>query len=143
MSRELIAANIVSTLKAITANGRPKFVTREPFDFEKLSNAQYPAVLVQTGTESRSDATLGKTDGTREGIIDYNLVCYIKSGSIDTARNNLVSLLENELEADRTRGGYALDTQVINVQTDEGSIHPIGGVILTLRVLYSFTRGNA
>jgi len=143
MSRELIAANIVTTLKTIIDNGRPKFVTREPFDFEKLSNAQYPAVLVQTGTETRSDATLGADDGSREGVIDYTVICYIKSGTIDTARNNLVTLLENALEADRTRGGYAKDTQVVSVQTDEGSIHPIGGVILTVRVLYSYIRGNA
>ena len=43
--REKIAEDIVDTLKAITQPIAIKYVTREPFDFEKLSNAQYPAVL--------------------------------------------------------------------------------------------------
>lgn len=139
MSRELIAANIVTQLKTIPS---VRLVTREPFDFEKLSNAQFPAILVRTGTESRTGSTIGD-DGTREAVIDYQLICYIKSSTIDTARNSMVSAIENKLEEDRTRGGYALDTQVVSIETDEGSIHPIGGVIITTRVLYSFTRGNA
>jgi hypothetical protein len=40
------------------------------------------------------------------------------------------------------RGGYALDTQITLVEIDEGSIDPIGGVIITVRVLYQYTRGT-
>lgn len=137
MSRELIAANIVTQLKTITS---VRLVTREPFDFEKLSNAQFPAILVRTGREQRTDRNL---DGGRESTIDYTLVCYIKSSQIDTARNALVAAVENKLSEDVTRGGYALDTQVVSIDTDEGTIHPIGGVIITARVLYTFDRGNA
>ena len=50
--------------------------------------------------------------------------------------------MENALDVDRTRGGYALDTQIISIETDEGSIDPIGGVIVTARVQYNFTRGT-
>lgn len=137
MSRELIAANIVTQLKTVTS---VRLVTREPFDFEKLSNAQYPAILVRTGREDRQDINL---DRGRQATIDYSLICYIKSSSIDTARNNLVAAIENKLTEDVTRGGYALDTQVVSIETDEGSIHPIGGVIITVRVSYTFDRGNA
>lgn len=137
MSRELIASNIVTQLKTITS---VRLVTREPFDFEKLSNAQFPAILVRTGREQRTDRNL---DGGRESTIDYTLVCYIKSSQIDTARNALVAAVENKLSEDVTRGGYALDTQVVSIDTDEGTIHPIGGVIITARVLYTFDRGNA
>ena len=137
MSRELIAANIVTQLKTVTS---VRLVTREPFDFEKLSNAQYPAILVRTGREDRTDMNL---DRGRQATIDYSLICYIKSSSIDTARNNLVAAVENKLTEDVTRGGYALDTQVVSIETDEGSIHPIGGVIITVRVSYTFDRGNA
>lgn len=137
MSRELIAANIVTQLKTVTS---VRLVTREPFDFEKLSNAQYPAILVRTGREDRQDINL---DRGRQATIDYSLICYIKSSSIDTARNNLVAAVENKLTEDVTRGGYALDTQVVSIETDEGSIHPIGGVIITVRVSYTFDRGNA
>lgn len=137
--RESIAANIVTTLDAVS---QIKYVTREPFDFQKLSNAQFPAILVQTATETRDDITIGGSDITREGTIDYLLVGYTKGVTIDAARNQLIEYIEEALDADRTRGGYALDTQVVSVETDEGSIDPIGGVLVTVRVLYNFTRGS-
>ena len=136
--RESIAASVVTALDAVSAI---KFVTREPFDFTKLSNAQFPAVIVQTGQETRDDITIGGGNITREGSIDYQLIGYVKDTAIDTARNALVELIEEALDTDRTRGGYALDTQIVSVETDEGSISPIGGVIVTARVLYNFTRG--
>lgn len=142
MSRELIANNLVTTLQDMTGTYRPKKVTREPFDFSKLSNAQFPAILVETASEDRSDATQGD-NGARLGEITYRLVCFVKSGVIDTARNGIAQAIENKLEADRTRGGYALDTQVVSIDTDDGSIHPVGGVIITVRIIYHYTRGNA
>jgi|TARA_R110000772_G_scaffold49971_1_gene115046 hypothetical protein len=140
--RESIAANIVATLTAMTTPVQAKYITREPFDFTKLSNAQFPAILVQSSTETREDATIGGSDILREGSIDYQMIGYVKATSLDTARNQLVEAMENALDVDRTRGGYALDTQIISVETDEGSIDPIGGVIVTARVQYNFTRGT-
>ena len=35
-----------------------------------------------------------------------------------------------------------LDTQITRVEIDEGSIDPVGGVIMTIRVLYQYTRGT-
>jgi len=140
--RESVAANIVTTLQDATTPIAPKYVTREPFDFNELSSAQFPAILVQTSTEIRSDITIGDDSVTREGVITYELISYVKSASIDTARNELIETIEEALDTDRTRGGYALDTQVISVETDQGSISPIGGVIVTVEVMYNFTRGN-
>ena len=139
--RESIAANLVSTLQAMTTPVQAKLVTREPFDFTQLSNAQFPAILIQTSAEIREDATIGGDNILREGSIDYQMIGYVKTTSLDTARNQLVEAMENALDIDRTRGGYALDTQIVSVETDEGSIDPIGGVIVTARVQYNFTRG--
>jgi hypothetical protein len=141
--RESIAENIVTTLKGMREPVSASYVTREPFDFEKLSNAQYPAVLVQTTGETRSDSTIGDTSIQRQGTITYQVVAYVKSATIDTARNEIIEAIEEALDTDRTRGGYAKDTQVVNVDTDEGSIDPIGGVNLTIEVMYFYTRGAA
>ena len=140
--REKIADDIVDTLKAITQPIAIKYVTREPFDFEKLSNAQYPAVLVRSADEDREDATIGGSMASRMATINYQLVCFVKGGKIDTARNNIIEAIEEGLDVDRLRSGNALDTQIISVEIDEGSIDPIGGVIITLRVLYKYTRGT-
>ena len=140
--RESIASNIVTVLQAATTPTDIKYVTREPFDFTKLSNAQFPAILVRTGTEEREDSSIMGSGSRRTGVIDYQLVCYVKAKAIDTARNNMLETVEEALEADRTRGGYAVDTQVTSIEIDDGSIDPIGGVIITVEVMYSYTRGD-
>ena len=138
-SRENIAKNIVDTLKTAVQPIRLAFVTRQTFDFDKLSNRQFPAVLVRTADENREDSTLGGTLGKRMSTITYDLVCFVKSKEIDTARNQIIETIEEILDVDRTRGGN--DTQITSIEVDEGQITPIGGVILTVAVTYEYTRG--
>lgn len=140
--RENIAGNLVTALQAVTTPTNIKFVTREPFDFDKLSNAQYPAVLVRTTSEDRGDSTVGGAATQRLATIDYQLVCYVKGTGLDQARNNIVESIEEKLDEDRSRGGNAIDTQIISVDTDDGSIAPVGGVIITVRIEYQYTRGT-
>ena len=140
--RENIATNLVTASQAVTTPTTIKFVTREPFDFDKLSNAQYPAVLVRTTSEDRGDSTVGGSATQRLSTIDYELVCYVKGTGLDTARNNIIEAIEEKLDEDRSRGGNAIDTQIISVDTDDGSIAPIGGVIITVRIEYQYTRGT-
>ena len=140
--RESIAADIVTTLQGATTPLTPKYVTREPFDFEDLSNAQYPAILVQTSGEVREDGTIGDSSVTRLARTTYRIIGYTKGSPIDTFRNRLVETVEEALDQDRTRGGNALDTQVVGIETDEGAISPVGGVIISVEVSYSFTRGS-
>ena len=141
-ARESIANNLVSTLSAVTSPVDVKYVTREPFDFTKLSSAQFPAILVRSADEEREDSSIGGSITQRMGNINYELVCYVKGAVIDSARNNIIEAIEEGLDVDRLRGGNALDTQITRVEIDEGSIDPIGGVIVTVRVLYQYTRGT-
>lgn len=140
--REDVASDIVTTLQAATTPVTPKYVTREPFEFSELSNAQYPAILVQTAGETRADITIGDDQITREGTITYDIIGYVKSSTIDSARNDLLETIEEALDADRTRNGVALDTQIVAVDTDQGAIAPVGGIIVTVEVMYNFVRGN-
>jgi hypothetical protein len=140
--RESIANNLVETLQATINPVAIKYVTREPFDFDKLSSAQFPAILVRSAGEDREDSSIGGSITQRMATINYEFICYVKGSVIDSARNNLIEAIEEALDVDRLRGGYALDTQIINIEIDEGSIDPIGGIIITVRVLYQYTRGT-
>lgn len=140
--REDIAQNIVTTLSAASTPLSIKYVTRQPFEFNQLSNSQYPAVLIQTTSEDRADATIGDTSIVRESTITYELFGFVKSTEVDTARNQLIETIEEALDTDRTRNSLALDTQITNIETDEGITLPVGGVIVTVQVMYNFTRGN-
>jgi len=140
--RENIANNLVATLQAVKTPVNIKYVTREPFDFTKLSSAQFPAILVRSADEDREDSSIGGSITQRMATINYEFICYVKGSVIDTARNNIIEAIEEGLDVDRLRGGYALDTQITRVEIDEGSIDPVGGVIMTIRVLYQYTRGT-
>ncbi len=137
--RESIAANIVTVLDAMSSPELKK-ITRDPFQPDELSDQQYPAAFVATSDETREDTTMAST--TRQGTIDYVIVGYVKGSSIDTSRNTLIEGIEEALDTDRTRGGHALNTETVLIETDEGVLFPVGAVRITVRVTYDFTQGT-
>jgi|TARA_B100000674_G_scaffold126522_1_gene97372 hypothetical protein len=142
-TRENIASNIASTISGISSPSIKK-VTRQPFDLDELSDKQYPVVIVQTSEETREDVEIGSGAKTRQGTIDFVLSGFVKGAeaNIDTLRNQLITAIETELESDITRSGNALDTEVISVETDEGTLFPIGGIRMTIRCIYTFDSGT-
>ncbi len=145
--REDIAAHIVTTLTAVSSPITFGKVTREPFELDELSQQQFPAVFEQTADETREDITIKNSNITRTGTIDFRIFGFVTNASastvnIDTKRNELVTTVETALDSDRTRNGNALDTQLVAVETDEGSIFPYGGAIITIRCFYNFTQGT-
>ena len=142
--REDIAANIVTAISTGTSPITLKKVTREPFNVDELSEQQYPACFVQSGNEVRSDETMTSSTITRQATADFVIVGYVKgtTSNIDTKRNELITTIETRLNSDRTRGGYAKQTQVVEVSTDEGVLFPIGGIRMVVRVMYQYTSGT-
>ena len=142
-TRENIASNIASTISGISSPSIKK-VTRQPFDIDELSDKQYPAVIVQTSEETREDIEMGDGAKTRQGTIDFVISGFVKGAesNIDTLRNQLISSIESELENDITRSNNALDTEVVSVETDEGTLFPIGGIRMTIRCMYVFQSGT-
>ena len=135
--REDIASNLVSTISGISSPAIKK-VTRQPFELDELSQQQYPAVLVQTIEETKEDSELGGGAKTRINVLEFGITAYVKTNesNIDTERNNVASAIETELESDITRNNKALDTEVISIETDAGTLFPYGAVLLTVRVMY-------
>jgi hypothetical protein len=142
--REDIASNIVTAISTGTSPITLKKVTREPFNVDELSEQQYPSCFVQSGNETRSDQTISFTSALREAVADYVIVGYVKGTptNIDTKRNELITTIETRLNSDRTRGGYAKQTQVVEVSTDEGVLFPVGGIRMVVRVMYQYTSGT-
>jgi hypothetical protein len=134
--RENIAKDLVKTLKAIKA---VKFVTRDVFEPDEISDAQIPAVLVQSGSELKSDIHMGYS---REGTIEYILTGFVKGKYLDTARNKLLDDIEEELYKDVSRGGYAIDTLVTEINTDEGVLFPMGAIQIIVRIQYIHQQGD-
>ena len=141
--RENIASNIKTVIDAISSPD-VKLCTRQPFELEELSQTQYPAVLIQTSEELREDAEIGSGARTRMGTIDFVVLGFVKGSNtnIDTLRNALITAIETALETDITRDSNALDTEVIHVETDEGTLFPVGGIMMTIRCIYKYLAGT-
>ena len=135
--REDIASHIVSTISGISSPSIKK-VTRQPFQLDELSQQQYPAVLIQTIEETKEDQELGSGAKTRINVIEFGITAYVTASesNIDTERNTVASAIETELESDITRNNKALDTEVISIETDAGTLFPYGAVLMTVRVMY-------
>jgi len=141
--RENIASNLLSVISAISSPDIIK-ATRQPFQLDELSDKQYPAVIVQTSEETREDSELGDGARTRIGTIDFVILGFVKGAesNIDTLRNQLITAIETALESDITRSSNALDTEVTSVETDEGTLFPIGGIRIVVRCTYEFQAGT-
>jgi hypothetical protein len=141
--REDIASNIHSVINAISSPDI-RLCTRQPFELEELSQAQYPAVVVQTSEENREDQELGSGAKTRTGTIDFVVLGFVKGSNtnIDTLRNALITAIETALETDITRDSNALDTEVVQVETDEGTLFPVGGIRMVVRCMYQYQSGT-
>ena len=141
--RENIASNLLSVISAISSPDILK-ATRQPFQLDELSDKQYPAVIVQTSEENRDDSELGSGSKTRHGTIDFVVLGFVKGAeaNIDTKRNELITAIETALETDITRNDNALDTEVVQVETDEGSLFPVGGIRMTIRCMYEYQAGT-
>lgn len=133
--RENIAKNIVSELRELKS---VRFVTRDVFDPSELSDAQVPAVLVLSGSERKSDITRA----SRQGTIEFILTGFVKGKFLDTARNKLLDDIETKLYEDTKRNGYATDTVVTEVNTDEGATFPLGAVQIIVQVEYIHPKGD-
>ena len=141
--RENIATNLLSVISNISSPDIKK-ATRQPFQLDELSEQQYPAVIVQTSEENRDDSELGTGARTRHGTIDFVVLGFVKGAesNIDTLRNALITAIETAIETDITRDSNALDSEVIQVETDEGSLFPVGGIRMTIRCMYEYQAGT-
>jgi len=134
--RENIAKDIVASLKSIKS---VKYVTRDVFEPDEISDAQIPAVLVQSGSELKTDIHMGYS---REGTIEYILTGFVKGKYLDSARNKLLDEIEEKLYEDVSRGGYAIDTLVTEINTDEGVLFPMGAIQIVVRIQYIHQKGD-
>jgi len=145
--RENIIADMVLKLKDINTV-KMGSITREPMfrdqnEFYGLARTNFPHIIVTAGNESRSDLTMGGTSILREGIMTVELTAFVKANdkSIDETINTLIEAIEEKLDVDRTRNGYAKDTQVREVRMGDNLEHPYGTFTLNVEVKYVFKRG--
>jgi regulator of RNase E activity RraB len=143
MSKRNDITNNIVELLTDSNDPKPVYVTREVIEVEKLARAQFPAVVVKSGDETRTEFTMQGSSGERRSIFNVICDCYVTGTDLDRQRNDIAERIEEVLEVDRSRGGNALDTRLTELAIDEAIDTRFGLITLTFEVEYIYTRGEA
>ena len=141
-ARENIAINMVEQLINMT-DPAPGLVSRKYFDVTKLAITQFPAILLITANESREDVSMD----LRQGVIQYQLRCYLRGTELDTLRNELIERIEETLEQQRGRNVSLNSGNIHNVTTRIANVElvtrelPLAEVVVTVEVTYTYKKG--
>lgn len=140
--RELIVRDIVDTLKN---QQRVRFgtVTRDPgIDIADLANTAFPAVIVESGSETRESITQMGASQQRQAVMSVNITVWVNTNSrADSLRNELIEGIEELLDQDPTRSGNAFDTQLSEIETGTDTT-PYSSMNLIFTIPYVYTKGN-
>lgn len=141
--RELITQDIVETLKN-QQTARFGTVTRDPgIELQDLAQTAFPAVIIESGNEDRISITQGGPSQTRQSTMEVNISVWTNSNSrVDTLRNDLIEQIEELLETDPSRGGLALDTQLISVVTNNAETAPYFAMGMVFQITYVYTKAQ-
>lgn len=145
--RENIAVDIANTLREDPETGVLfKKVIRGPMDWSvEVARTSFPFAVVTSADEERDDLTMGGSTLMRQGVITYWIDIHVNGSGQDEKLNELIELVEESLDVDRTRGANALDTQVSAVQLldPESLTSEWTSARVFVTVEYCFTRGAA
>lgn len=141
-ARENIAKNLIDQLTNMT-DPAPGLVSRKWFDVTKLAITQFPAILLNSTNETREDVSMD----LRQGVIQYQLRCYLRGTELDTLRNELIERIEETLETQRGRNIELSKNNIHNVTTRVASIEvitrelPLAEVLIIVEVRYTYKKG--
>jgi len=134
--------NLVDTISALPTRKIGK-VSIKPIDFAKLGRQSFPVIQVSVNREDREDITMQHKLCT----MYVDVTAYVKgeSKSVNTNKqvNDILELVEEALEVDRTRGKSALITELREVQEIDESAFPIVSQTQTYVIQYYHDRGNS
>jgi len=140
--REHITNDIINTLKNAD-NPRFGLVTRDMVALDKLSRQQFPALYIETSDEEKSDISMAGNVGLRESTLSIRIVGWVSGTNLDSQRNELISTVENTLENDKTRNGFAFNTEVTNITSDYIEQDNYARVEITVEVYYRYQSGQS
>lgn len=142
--RETCVQAVELALKSIR-DPRSVWITREPFEPEKLAITQFPAILVATRDETRSTVSMGSQGvGRRTGEIIVDVRGFVRGTELDRRRNELLEAIEQAIDQDRYLGLKAsgvLDSQIILIEVID-RIPPLAEFRAELQIRYNYVRGS-
>lgn len=139
--RRLIIDDVVKTLKGIQSPRLGKISTK-PEDFSRLARTAYPFVSVNVSGEEKEDIAVGRRLSTLTVDITIHLDGKSKTKNTEQQLADIIEVIEEELEKDRTRGKNALLTELLSVGEMQEISYPTVSQTMSVGIQYSYLTGN-
>ena len=138
--RQLIRTNIVNTLVGNTSAGSNVFQTR----YYPIEQGKLPAIAVYTMSESTEYATISYPRRQNRTLSVGVEIFASASSNLDNTIDALAVQIEELLQVDPTRGGYAKNTDIVsfNADFDGSGEKPVGIGRFQVQILYSNLENN-
>ena len=140
-NRKLILENIVQDLRSITNPKLGKISTR-PEDFARLARTAFPFVQVEITDESREDIAMEWRLSTLTIAITVHLDGKSRTEATQSQLAGIIDAIETVIERDRTRGGVAQLTELLEIGDMQETGYPTVAQTLSIGVQYTYARGN-
>lgn len=139
--RKLILEDIVAKIKSIQSPRIGK-VSSKPEDFARLARTAFPFIQLEIGEESKEDIAREWRLATMTVDITVHLDGKSKTEEVQSHLSDIIEAIEEKLEEDRTRGGEAQLTELLEVGDIEESSFPTVSQTMSVGIQYTYTRGN-
>jgi hypothetical protein len=139
--RKDIINDVVTQLKTISTPRIGK-VSEKPSDFTRLARTAYPLVQVNVESESKEDIAMEWRLATLELDIITHLDGKAKTEKTEEQLSEIVEAIEEKLEVDRTRGGKAQTTEVLDVGDIQTTDYPTVSQTIRVGIQYTYSKGN-
>ena len=139
--RRLIIDDVVAKLKSISSPRIGKISTK-PEDFSRLARTAYPFIEVNVAGEDKEDIAVGRRLSTMTVDITVHLDGKSKSAATEQQLADIIEVVEEKLEEDRTRGKNALLTELLSVGEVVASSYPTVSQTMSVGIQYTYTTGN-
>jgi hypothetical protein len=139
--RKLILSNIVDGLKQIRTPKLGKISTR-PEDFARLARTAFPFVQVEITDESKEDIAMEWRLSTLTIAITVHVDGKNRTEKTQAQLADIISKIEAQMELDRTRGGVAQLTELLEIGDMQETGYPTVSQTLSIGVQYTYARGN-
>lgn len=139
--RKAILNDVVEKLKSITSPRLGK-VSTKPEDFARLARTAFPFVQIEIAGEDKEDIAMEWRLGTLTLAITVHLDGKSKTEQVQQQLSDIAEAIEEKLEADRTRGGKAQLTELLEVGDIQETGYPTVAQTLTVGIQYTYRKGN-
>jgi hypothetical protein len=139
--RKLILSNIVAGLKQIRTPKLGKIST-QPEDFARLARTAFPFVQVEITDESKEDIAMEWRLSTLTIAITVHLDGKNRTEKTQAQLADIIEKIEAQMELDRTRGGVAQLTELLEIGDMQETGYPTVSQTLSIGVQYTYAKGN-